>query len=169
MAFLRRILPPTNTSQPSTPSSRGAPGQSPKVSLMGGKGDTSIPKSLTKGVATKTTSSLQPLLKDTSSVDLEYDIIEDMKKMQANISLYELCKLTNQCELIVKTFVASPAISKPSSSVRANSSGRSKAVIGLQVIVNSANTNSRGSTPPFLLTFEIFNYNVHNCLVDSGV
>ena len=23
-------------------------------------------------------------------------------------------------------------------------------------------------TPPFLLTFEIFNHNVHNCLVDSG-
>ena len=28
--------------------------------------------------------------------------------------------------------------------------------------------NSRSQTPPFLLTFEIFNRNVHNCLVDSG-
>ena len=28
---------------------------------------------------------------------------------------------------------------------------------------------SRSRTPPFLLTFEIFNRNVHNCLVDSGV
>jgi hypothetical protein len=27
---------------------------------------------------------------------------------------------------------------------------------------------SRSQTPPFLLTFEIFNINVHNCLVDSG-
>ena len=26
---------------------------------------------------------------------------------------------------------------------------------------------SRSQTPPFLLTFEIFNWNVHNCLVDS--
>ena len=26
----------------------------------------------------------------------------------------------------------------------------------------------RSQTPPFLLTFEIFNRNVHNCLVDSG-
>ena len=26
----------------------------------------------------------------------------------------------------------------------------------------------RSQTPPFLLTFEIFNINVHNCLVDSG-
>ena len=27
---------------------------------------------------------------------------------------------------------------------------------------------SKFRTPPFLLTFEIFNYNVHNYLVDSG-
>lgn len=27
---------------------------------------------------------------------------------------------------------------------------------------------SRFQTPPFLLTFEIFNRNVHNCLVNSG-
>jgi hypothetical protein len=27
---------------------------------------------------------------------------------------------------------------------------------------------SRSTTPPFLLTFDIFNRNVHNCMVDSG-
>ena len=27
---------------------------------------------------------------------------------------------------------------------------------------------SKCKTPPFLLTFEIFNHNVHNCLVDLG-
>ena len=27
---------------------------------------------------------------------------------------------------------------------------------------------SKNKNPPFLLTFEIFNHNVHNCLVDSG-
>ena len=27
---------------------------------------------------------------------------------------------------------------------------------------------SKSKQPPFLLTFEIFNHNVHNCLVDSG-
>ena len=27
---------------------------------------------------------------------------------------------------------------------------------------------SKSQTLPFLLTFEIFNHNVHNCLVDSG-
>ena len=32
----------------------------------------------------------------------------------------------------------------------------------------SVGGKSKFRTPPFLLTFEIFNYNVHNCLVDSG-
>ena len=27
--------------------------------------------------------------------------------------------------------------------------------------------NSKSTTPPFLLTFEIFNQNVHNCIIDS--
>ena len=31
----------------------------------------------------------------------------------------------------------------------------------------SIGKRSRSQTPPFLLTFEIFNRNVHNCLVDS--
>ena len=29
--------------------------------------------------------------------------------------------------------------------------------------------STRRNVPPFLLTFEIFNRNVHNCMVDSGV
>jgi hypothetical protein len=29
-------------------------------------------------------------------------------------------------------------------------------------------SNTRKNVPPFLLTFEIFNRNVHNCMVDSG-
>ena len=28
--------------------------------------------------------------------------------------------------------------------------------------------NSKSTTPPFLLTFKIFNGNVYNCMVDSG-
>ena len=32
----------------------------------------------------------------------------------------------------------------------------------------SVGGKARYKTPPFLLNFEIFNHNVHNCLVDSG-
>ena len=28
--------------------------------------------------------------------------------------------------------------------------------------------NSKSTTPPFILMFEIFNQNVHNCMIDSG-
>ena len=36
--------------------------------------------------------------------------------------------------------------------------------------IGEASTGGMSKTkhPPFLLTFEIFNHNVHNCLVDSG-
>jgi hypothetical protein len=39
-----------------------------------------------------------------------------------------------------------------------------------QVVTNASLTGqrSRSTTPPFLITFEIFNRNVHNCMVDSG-
>jgi hypothetical protein len=39
----------------------------------------------------------------------------------------------------------------------------------LKSTINATNigTHSKSQTPPFLLTFEIFNFNVHNCLVDS--
>ena len=33
---------------------------------------------------------------------------------------------------------------------------------------NNIGGKSKSKHPPFLLTFEIFNHNVHNCLVDSG-
>jgi hypothetical protein len=38
------------------------------------------------------------------------------------------------------------------------------------VIINTASIGaySKSHVPPFLLTYEIFNFNVHNCLVDSG-
>jgi predicted aspartyl protease len=37
-----------------------------------------------------------------------------------------------------------------------------------RVDVTLIGKRSRSQTPHFLLTFEIFNRNVHNCLVDSG-
>jgi len=37
-----------------------------------------------------------------------------------------------------------------------------------ELIVNATNVNYRSTYPPFILTFDNFNYNVHNSLVDSG-
>ena len=42
--------------------------------------------------------------------------------------------------------------------------------LGNKKIVNTFSEYKKGKTfvPPFLLTFEVFNRNLHNCLVDSG-
>ena len=37
-----------------------------------------------------------------------------------------------------------------------------------EIVEASVGGNTRFKTPPFLLTFEILNHKVHNCLVDSG-
>ena len=42
---------------------------------------------------------------------------------------------------------------------------KGKATIGKASLIGK---NSKSTTPPFLLTFDIFNRNVHNCMVDSG-
>lgn len=84
-----------------------------------------------------------------------------MKKTQAKISLYELTQIANQRDLILKAF-ANPRASEPVSSTSAHEAASP------QSIMNFVNENYRGSTPPFLLYFEIFNFNVHNSLVDFG-
>ena len=37
-----------------------------------------------------------------------------------------------------------------------------------EIVEASVGGKARFKTPPFLLTFEILNHNVHNCLVESG-
>ena len=38
----------------------------------------------------------------------------------------------------------------------------------LESVFNALMLDANTLFPPFLLMLEIFNYNVHNCLVDSG-
>jgi hypothetical protein len=40
--------------------------------------------------------------------------------------------------------------------------------IATTINTTSIGTFSKSQVPPFLLTYEIFNFNVHNCLADSG-
>jgi hypothetical protein len=48
--------------------------------------------------------------------------------------------------------------------VKLNSKTKYKATMKDAII----GSRSKSQTPPFLPTFEIFNHNVHNCLVDLG-
>ena len=88
--------------------------------------------------------------------DMGYDIVEDIKKTKANISLFELCNLPQQRRKLLEAFDPQPS-SIPEA-------------IGPDDEVNEASIGgkSKSHTLPFLLSLDIFNHNVHNCLVDFG-
>ena len=101
---------------------------------------------------------------------MEYNIIDDMKKTRANITLYELSKLKHQQKIMMKELHAVPTTSLPTA-VASHNLGRPPTNEINKIDPNDIaliGGRSRSHTPPFRLTYEIFNKNVHNCLVDSG-
>jgi len=105
---------------------------------------------------------------------MEYNIIDDTKKTRVNVALYDLFHLLQQRAFLIKPFKPSNT-SSISSSTSTNSSNpievAQEAIVEIDMVVINATSikaHSRYKTPPFLLTFEIFNHNVHNYLVDSG-
>ena len=85
-----------------------------------------------------------------------YDILEDIKKTKANISLFEMCSLPQKKMKLLEAL--NPPTSKPQENVQSEEE-ISEANIG---------GKSKSRTLPFLPTFEIFNHNVQNYLVASG-
>ena len=94
--------------------------------------------------------------KNLTEHEMEYDVVEDIKKAKANISLFEMCNLPQQKENLLK------ALETPVK--EAQNDNQVEEEIGEA----SLGGKSKYRTPAFLLTFENFNYNMHNCLVDSG-
>ena len=89
---------------------------------------------------------------------MNYDIVEDLKKIKANVPLFEMCKVPQQKVRLLR------ALETSDKKMPTNNQPEEEEEIG----ENSSGGKSKHKHPPFLLTFEIFNYNVHNCLVDSG-
>jgi hypothetical protein len=123
---------------------------------------------------------------------LEYDLIEDLNKLRNNISIYELLKFplllqkmlqniaenskNNKkiAEIGSKTTQKIPAKTTPKPLDKRDLTEKTisnvdKAISGTSA-KNQQNSvvNTRKNVPPFLLNFENFNRNVHNCMVDSG-
>ena len=96
-----------------------------------------------------------------------------MNKTRDNISFYELSKLKNQKKVLLKELHVVPEkpLPDPVISQASNDMGRpptnSISKFDLENIALIGG-RSRSHTPPFLLTYEIFNKNLHNCLVDYG-
>ena len=89
---------------------------------------------------------------------MDYDIVEDLNKVKVNVSLFEMCKVPQKKQRLLKALEASderlPIDNRP--------------VEEEEIRETRIGCKSKSKHPPFLLTFEIFNHNVHNFLVDSG-
>ena len=94
--------------------------------------------------------------KNLKEPEMGYDIVEDIKKAKENISLFEMCNVPQQKEKLLKALEV-PEEELPTDNQPEEEIGEA-----------SVGGKSKYKTPTFLLTFEIFNYNMHNCLVDSG-
>ena len=93
-----------------------------------------------------------------------------MKKTRTNISLFELSKLKHQHKLLLKELNTVPSSPLPtvvlSKAAKGTGKPPSDKVDSTNVVLFRDRSNSH--TPPFLLTYEIYNRNLQNCLIDSG-
>ena len=92
----------------------------------------------------------------TKEQGMGYDIVEDIKKTKANISLFELFNLPQQRKKLLEAF--NPHLSSILEAIESDD----------EVNEISIGGKSKSQSLPFLLSFEIFNHNAHKCLVDSG-
>jgi hypothetical protein len=94
-----------------------------------------------------------------------------MKKTRENISLYEISKLKSQNNSLLRALGVSDKTIPSSTTMKNKEKNLTVQTLSSDVDIGSIliGDRSRSHTPSLLLTFEIFNKNVHNCLVDSDV
>ena len=102
---------------------------------------------------------------------MEYNIVEDMKKSRTNISLHELTKLKQQQKILLRELKAVPVSPLPFAIITQATYDMGKPPSSSNKVDPSdlvlISDRSIYHIPPFILTYEIFNRNVHNYLVDS--
>jgi len=104
---------------------------------------------------------------------MEYNIVEDLKKTRANITFHELRKLKHYQKLLLKELHAVPIAPLPATVISQATHEMGRPLTGMSNKVDPNDIaliggRSKSHTPPFLLTFEVFNKNLHNCLVHFG-
>jgi hypothetical protein len=97
---------------------------------------------------------------------LDCNVVEDLKKLKANISFMEICRIPQQKDFPLQGL---KLVENPMTSTDPGGN-LSPTDLGNKTTVNAYSKDKKGGpfVPPFLLTFEVFNINLHNCLVDSG-
>ena len=95
------------------------------------------------------------LVKEKVIHEVKYNLVDNIKRAKANISLFELLNIPSIRERLLKNMV----LKKSREAQNYNLEIRTKP---------ESQKFGTKSVPPFLMTFEIFNKNVHNCMIDSG-
>jgi hypothetical protein len=92
--------------------------------------------------------------------------MEDLKNLKANVSIMDMCRIPQQKDFLLQSLksIKSPMTITDLGEVLAPIDPKNKPN------VNACSVDKKGKpfVPPFLLMFEVFNMNLHNCLVDSG-
>lgn len=93
---------------------------------------------------------------------MEYNIVDDMNKNQVNISLFELAEIQSERDILLRALGQITMDNTTSTNKGEIARPRS-----LYIVLNMLwMEEAKSGCPQFLLSFEIFNYNVRNCLVD---
>jgi hypothetical protein len=126
--------------------------------------------------------------------NLDYDLVEDLKKLRANIYVYELLKFPFPLQKMLQNIsengkngnsIGNRVVQNKvpqKTSTKNNPDPQDKGSLHVNNVNNvdkvaletaskkpqTTTLSTRKNIPPFLLTFEIFNRNMHNCMVDSG-
>jgi hypothetical protein len=126
--------------------------------------------------------------------NLDYDVVEYLKKLRAKISIYELLKFPFLLQKMLQNILENGKNGNSNSnnvvqnkvpqktSTKNNPDPQDKGSLPVnnvnnvdKVALETASKNPQATTlstrknvPPFLLTFKIFNKNMNNCMVDSG-
>jgi hypothetical protein len=96
---------------------------------------------------------------------LNYNVVEDLKNMKANISVMDICRIPQQKDFMLQALssIEDPTTGNGQKKDLSSTDLESKPTINTY----SEGRKEKHFVPPFLLTFEIFKRNLHNCLVDS--
>ena len=143
----------------------------------------------------KSTTNMDITRKILGDLNLHYDVVENLKKMKENITVFELCKITQLREKLHESFhhiqgsrdvmVGNTKETPKGENVKANKMTKTSTVANTSADYKAKTIDEKGKgdprvhgaliekkyrsqTPPFLLTFEIFNPIIHNYLVDSA-
>jgi hypothetical protein len=142
--------------------SKGQPVSNDLITTQSSRG-----KQITNQMKEQFISQINPInIHTQESPKMEYNIVEDLKKLKANVSVMDMCKIPQQKDFLLQALTS---IEAPITSTNLGE-GPSPEDLNDKPNVNSCYLDKRGKpfVPPFLLTFEVFNINLHNCLVDSG-